>query len=224
MTNIPWHRGEATRNSTAENEYDVVPGSDAYHELRNSFALNGSDFASAIGVGYISRKRLWEIKTGRYKEKPDEELQRMLDWGTLHEPDALDCLQTLLDAPMRRCGIFEYPTDKRFAATPDAINLEDGCPCEVKCPFTKEASSPALKYWVQMQTQAACVGSKGVHFLSWRPDGEPCHYRWVKFEPEAWQQIYKLACDFVAYVEKDIEPPRLSRRPRFVQYESALIK
>jgi hypothetical protein len=220
----PW-LNVPTRNSTTPNEYNVVPGTPAYHELRNSFDLNASDFASAIGVGYKSRKFLWEIKTGRRADVPDPYLQTMLDWGSQHEAEALEALQAHTRMPLRRCGIFELDADKRFAATPDAINIDDGCPCEVKCPYTHGASIvPPLKHWVQMQVQAACVGGvAGIHYFSWRPEGEACYYTWVPFDAPSWQSIYKLACEFVSYVERDIEPPRLYRKPQFPAYDKLLV-
>lgn len=202
-----------------------MPGTVAYHELRNSYSLNASDFASAIGVGYKSRKYLWEIKTGRRTEKPDPYLQQMYDWGNDHESDALEALQAHTGMALRRCGIFELDGDGRYAATPDAICLDDGCPCEAKCPYTHGASPiPPLKHWIQMQVQAACVsgGVKGVHYFSWRPEGEACYYTWVPYEPEAFKQIKALADEFVKFVDNDIEPQRLYRRPRFPHYDKLM--
>lgn len=174
----------------------------------------GSEFAAAVGISpYKSRAQLWREKRDRVKRSDEDEDNPAMAWGREWEPHARDVLsEHLLELPVRTCGIFEL-RDARFASSPDGI-CADGCPVEIKCPYTGDsAARPRPDQVVQCMAHMAATGQSTCHFFNFAPDGL-CRYTPVRWNDPDWATIYEGLCIFADFVQHSTEPPpRISRRP-----------
>lgn len=187
---------------------------------REDVKLSASEMASAIGhpKASHSRQHLWRYKTGRIAElsSPTPYLQRLLDHGKAEEPAAIAAFAALRpNSRAEKTGIWLLASDPRIGATPDALVTEGPyvVPLEVKCPFDADYETDALrreKDLIQLRTQMECVGSPYGYLFYYHRDGVLELIR-AQRDADYWADIYRRAWIFLRYVERDEEPPRLSK-------------
>ncbi len=129
-----------------------------WDRLRGKFVLSSSEFSSALGVGYKTRKELHLQKVGKWA--PSEYSLKMMQQGALLEPKAFDAFKKLVSGgllaprltPTSRVsetgtwmfgdGLVSDPyvdITPLFCATPDGLLYDaDGslvAVLEIKCPY-----------------------------------------------------------------------------------------
>jgi hypothetical protein len=190
--------------------------------------LTSSLFASALGVGYQSRQKLFRTLTGR--EERDAMNERM-QWGIDHEHYAVAGVEAITGLLFRNTGkrqrhiereILIGGRDILFGSTPDGILRNDrrDTGLEVKCPNPDGGPYEGVPfhYIPQVQGQMWVCNLAEVYFSAWTPDAQKI---WLVPRDEKyieWMSI--LLREFMGYVKNDEEPKRKKKpTPPEVKYE-----
>jgi putative phage-type endonuclease len=167
--------------------------------------LTASVFASAIGIGYDSRQKLWRQLTGREEAFAGNEATQ---WGQDHEQFAIDEYEYVTGNIVQNSGdrqVFVM-ADDWLGCTPDGI-VDNKINVEVKCPFSlRQYFTVPAHYMPQIQGQMAITGTKLTHFICWTPDDIEVYE--VSFNVSYWQQCLELLTEFWEHVKTDTEPKR----------------
>jgi len=97
-----------------------------------------------------------------------------MQWGKVHEAEAIDAYTFYRDLPVTRIGFVMHPSIDESGASPDGLVGTDGL-IECKCPLTNThietllGSSVPAKYEAQMLWQMACTGRSWCDFVSYDP-------------------------------------------------------
>lgn len=171
--------------------------------------LTASVFASAIGVGYDSRQKLWRQLTGR---EPKFEGNAATEWGSANEANAIDQYQAitgnLLDACGRKQAFVIHPVHNWLGCTPDGTFCDTVI--EAKCPASMNLYGEIPDHYMpQVQGQMAITGKPKAHFICWTP--ETIEVYEVEFSPEYWSACMIALSEFYDYWKNDIEPKRKAK-------------
>lgn len=167
--------------------------------------LTASIFASAIGIGYDSRQKLWRQLTGREEAFAGNDATQ---WGSDHEQFAIDRYEAVT-GNIVECGgngqSFVILNDW-IGCTPDGV-VNGEINIEAKCPFSMRIYGciPA-HYMAQVQGQMAITGFNQTHFIVWTPEDFEVYE--VGFNKEYWLHMYELLAEFRQYLLDDLEPKR----------------
>ncbi len=169
--------------------------------------IGASDAAAVMGVSpYLTPLQLWEIKTGRKKQKENVTL-----FAKGHEIEAKIRARYELDNDILMPAIcVEFGDEAPFVrASLDGYNNELGFGIEIKYIGKEKYESGILpeNYRVQIQYQMLCTGAKRWHYV-FSNDG--VEYKTVEVEvDEAYQaEIYQAVKRFwLEYVKTDTPPP-----------------
>jgi putative phage-type endonuclease len=167
--------------------------------------LTASVFASAIGIGYDSRQKLWRQLTGREEAFAGNEATQ---WGQDHEQFAIDEYEYVTGNIVVGSGDNQQfiMLDDWLGCTPDGI-VDNKINVEVKCPFSlRQYFTVPAHYMPQIQGQMAITGTKLTHFICWTPDEIEVYE--VFFNVPYWQQCLELLTEFWEHVKTDTEPKR----------------
>jgi putative phage-type endonuclease len=168
--------------------------------------LTASVFASAIGVGYDSRQKLWRQLTGR-----EERFQgnAATEWGVANEKNAIRQYQVvtgeLVDSGGQSQEFFIHPVLDWLGCTPDGFVGQTVI--EAKCPASLQLYGKVPDHYMpQLQGQMAITGRSLAHFVCWTPDDFEV---WeVPADEEYWQQCLELLTEFWLCVNENTEPPK----------------
>lgn len=168
--------------------------------------LTASNFATAIGIGYDSRQKLWRQLTGR-----EEKFQgnSATEWGAAHEQDAIRQYQVitgeLLDRKGQNQEFFIHSVLDWLGCTPDGFVGQTVI--EAKCPASLQVYGKVPDHYMpQLQGQMAITGKSLAHFVCWTPDDFEV---WeVPADEEYWQQCLELLTEFWLCVKEQTEPPK----------------
>lgn len=171
--------------------------------------LTASVFANAIGIGYDSRQKLWRQLTGREAAFQGNE---MTDWGTEHEPDAIDAYEAETGLIVMHSGDHQkFVIQDWMGATPDGIVYDDKkIVIEAKCPYSQQLYDDVpAHYMPQIQGQIQFTDAHRAHFVCWTPDSlavwEVCR------SDEYWEACLPHLEEFYQYWQDDIEPKRRAK-------------
>lgn len=152
---------------------EVEQGSDAWHALRYG-RLTATRLSNALGLGYDSPFRTWEIMTGR---RPEASASRAMDHGKNTEQLAADEYAYRTGRSLAVIGNVIHDRLPFLSASPDRLVEGDGA-LEIKCPYrngvpeTDADISPG--YLVQVLAQLACLGDRDwCHLLHFAGPGTP---------------------------------------------------
>lgn len=168
--------------------------------------LTASNFATAIGIGYDSRQKLWRQLTGR-----EEKFQgnSATEWGAAHEQDAIRQYQVITGELVDRKGqnqeFFIHSVLDWLGCTPDGFVGQTVI--EAKCPASLQVYEKVPDHYMpQLQGQMAITGKSLAHFVCWTPDDFEV---WeVPADEEYWRQCLELLTEFWLCVKEQTEPPK----------------
>jgi hypothetical protein len=167
--------------------------------------LTASIFASAIGIGYDSRQKLWRQLTGREERFAGNEATQ---WGTDHEQFAIDEYEVVTGNIVEGSGDNQgfVMLDDWLGCTPDGI-VGGKINIEAKCPFSlRQYYSVPDHYMAQIQGQMAITKTELTHFICWTPDEIEVYE--VPFSEEYWREELELLKEFKQYIDNNDEPKR----------------
>ena len=184
----------------------IPPDTPEWHAARERM-LTASDFGAALGLNpYVSRQKLWRIKTGQEVVERSPDILR----GHENERNALELYEVATGVLVRPVGLVAHPADAWAGATPDAAVAGDGL-VEVKCPRAFRDAPPDY-HVAQIQGQLAITGRAWCDYVQW-VDGEITTQR-VPADASWWQANRAALLEFWGYVERLDEPPRKARRTK----------
>ncbi len=169
--------------------------------------LTASVFASAIGVGYDSRQKLWRQLTGR-----EERFQgnAATEWGSANEHHAITAYECftgeIVESAGGKQGFIISPTHDWLGCTPDGYVGND-IVVEAKCPASMELYGKVPDHYMpQVQGQLFITRRELAHFVCWTPEGLEIHE--VPFDDDYWQECIVALSEFYRYWTSDTEPPK----------------
>lgn len=180
-----------------------------WHEAREG-RLTGSVFPAAIGISpYMTRPELWRQMTGKAPKFAGNE---MTDYGTAHEDDARFAYECETGKVVQETGFWVHPEHDWLGCSPDGIVVGTCDLVEFKCPFNGQVH-PAVPahYMAQIQGQLAITGAIWCDFVSWTP--ADMSVIGVAYESGYWAWMFPMLEEFMDYVRRDVEPPRLKAKP-----------
>jgi hypothetical protein len=169
--------------------------------------LTASVFASAIGVGYDSRQKLWRQLTGR-----EERFQgnAATEWGSANEIHAITAYECftgeIVESAGGKQGFIISPTHDWLGCTPDGYVGSD-IVVEAKCPASMELYGKVPDtYMPQVQGQLFITRRELAHLVCGTPEGLEIHE--VPFDDDYWQECIVALSEFYSYWKSDTEPPK----------------
>jgi putative phage-type endonuclease len=169
--------------------------------------LTASVFASAIGVGYDSRQKLWRQLTGR-----EERFQgnAATEWGSANEHHAITAYECftgeIVESAGGKQGFVISPTHDWLGCTPDGYVGND-IVVEAKCPASMELYGKVPDHYMpQVQGQLFITRRELAHFVCWTPEGLEIHE--VPFDDDYWQECIVALSEFYSFWKSDTEPPK----------------
>jgi putative phage-type endonuclease len=169
--------------------------------------LTASTFASAIGIGYDSRQKLWRRLTGREEAFQGNEATQ---WGSDNEVNAIMDYEAatgeiVLSAGNRQQFVI-HPDYYWLGCTPDGFVGQD-IVVEAKCPASMNLYGKVPEHYMpQIQGQMAITGRNIAHFICWTPEGLEVHE--VLRDQAYWDQCLQELAEFWQHVQTDTEPKR----------------
>jgi len=168
--------------------------------------ITASVFASAMGIGYDSRQKLWRTIKGL---EPKFEGNAATEWGSEHEQDAIDRYEIETGNLVWSCGDnqgFVIDQDHDWlGCTPDGYT-EDAV-IEVKCPASLRLYGKIPDHYMpQVQGQMMICDFDTAHFVVWTPDDFEVYE--VAKDAEYIAEMLDLLIEFKQYVDSDTEPKR----------------
>jgi len=168
--------------------------------------ITASVFASAMGIGYDSRQKLWRQIKGL---EPKFEGNAATEWGNDHEKDAIDAYEIVTGSIVSKSGDNqEFRISKEhdwLGCTPDGF--VGGIIIEAKCPASLNVYGKVPDhYMAQVQGQMYVCDVSLAHFVVWTPDETEIYA--VHRNKGYIDQMIELLIDFKQYVDSDTEPKR----------------
>jgi putative phage-type endonuclease len=169
--------------------------------------LTASVFASAIGVGYDSRQKLWRQLTGREERFAGN---AATEWGSANERHAITAYEIatgeIVESAGGKQGFVISPTHDWLGCTPDGYVGSD-IVVEAKCPASMELYGKVPDHYMpQVQGQLFITRRELAHFVCWTPEGLEIHE--VPFDDDYWQECIVALSEFYSYWKSDTEPPK----------------
>jgi len=169
--------------------------------------LTASVFASAIGVGYDSRQKLWRQLTGREERFTGN---AATEWGSANEHHAITAYECftgeIVESAGGKQGFVISPTHDWLGCTPDGFVGTD-IVVEAKCPASMELYGKVPDHYMpQVQGQLFITRRELAHFVCWTPEGLEIHE--VPFDDDYWQECIVALSEFYSYWKSDTEPPK----------------
>jgi len=169
--------------------------------------LTASVFASAIGVGYDSRQKLWRQLTGREERFTGN---AATEWGSANEHHAITAYECftgdIVESAGGKQGFIISPTHDWLGCTPDGY-VGNNIVVEAKCPASMELYGKVPDHYMpQVQGQLFITRRELAHFVCWTPEGLEIHE--VPFDDDYWQECIVALSEFYSYWKSDTEPPK----------------
>jgi putative phage-type endonuclease len=169
--------------------------------------LTASVFASAIGIGYDSRQKLWRQLTGREEKFAGNDATQ---WGSDNEHHAITAYEVatgeIVQSAGGKQGFVISPTHDWLGCTPDGFVGSD-IVVEAKCPASMNLYGKVPDHYMpQVQGQMFITERKLAHFVCWTPEGLEVHE--VPFDDRYWDKCMIALAEFWECWKKDVEPPR----------------
>lgn len=186
---------------------NLTQGTEEWLEWRKH-GIGASDAAAIMGISpWDTPLSLWERKTGRLPEKPQN---RAMARGVVLEPEARAAWEAHtgeLAAPM----CVQHDTHDFIRASLDGLTMEGNLILEIKCPGAEDHATALKgqvpgKYWPQLQHQLACVPeAECLHYWSYRP-GEASALVVVQRDTAYIQALIEREAAFWVCIQNDTPP------------------
>ena len=169
--------------------------------------LTASVFASAIGIGYDSRQKLWRQLTGREEKFAGNSAT---EWGSDNEHNAISAYEVatgeIVQSAGGKQGFVISASHDWLGCTPDGYVGSD-IVVEAKCPASMQVYGKVPDHYMpQIQGQMFITERKMAHFVCWTPDGLEVHE--VPFDEEYWHVCIFALSEFYSCWKSDLEPPK----------------
>lgn len=169
--------------------------------------LTASVFASAIGIGYDSRQKLWRQLTGREERFAGNDAT---EWGKNNEIHAITAYEVhtgdIVESAGGKQGFVISASHDWLGCTPDGFVGSD-IVIEAKCPASMNLYGKVPDHYMpQVQGQMFITGRNLAHFVCWTPEGLEVHE--VPFDDEYWHVCIFALSEFYSCWKSDLEPPR----------------
>jgi putative phage-type endonuclease len=169
--------------------------------------LTASVFASAIGIGYDSRQKLWRQLTGREEKFAGNSAT---EWGSDNEHHAITAYEVatgdIVQSAGGKQGFVISASHDWLGCTPDGYVGSD-IVVEAKCPASMNLYGRVPdNYMPQVQGQMFITGRKLGHFVCWTPESLEVHE--VPFDEEYWHVCIFALSEFYSCWKSDLEPPK----------------
>jgi len=185
-----------------------LQGTEAWFKEREG-KLTASAFGQAAGLGPGSRQQLWR-RLMRLEEFTGNEAT---DWGTEHEPVALDAYQAATGELADLAGFVPHPTLDWLGGSPDLLVRAEGMG-EIKCPFSKQLYPEIPPYYLaQVQGLLEVTGRAWCDFICWTPEAMSITRVWRS--RTYWDWLHLRLAEFWMFVQAQLEPPRAKRPTPF---------
>jgi len=183
---------------------NALQGTEQWFKEREG-KLTASAFGQAAGLGPGSRQQLWR----RLMKLEEFVGNAATDWGTEHEPIALDAYQVATGSLADLVGFVPHPTMDWLGCSPDLLVGAKGMG-EIKCPVS-QALYPEIPpyYMAQVQGQLEVTDREWCDFIVWTPDAMSITR--VHRCPTYWSWLHLRLAEFWTFVQAQIEPPRAKR-------------
>lgn len=140
---------------------------------RAAVSITGSMVGSVLGISpFASRDDALRDKI-RSKAGAESEFKGnfFTEWGTKHEPIALEAYQQDTGQIVFETGQINHPEYDWIAASPDGLIGRTGI-IEIKCPGSKKIKplSQSPHYAAQIQLQLHCTSREWCDFVVWTPN------------------------------------------------------
>jgi putative phage-type endonuclease len=172
--------------------------------------LTASVFASAIGIGYDSRQKLWRQLTGREERFAGNTATA---WGHENEKHAILAYEVLSGEIVEACGDKQgfviHPEHDWLGCTPDGyVTTSEGeIVIEAKCPASMQLYGKVPDHYMpQVQGQMAITERNLAHFICWTPEAVEVYE--VPRNEEYWKMCFEFLNDFWQCVQNDVEPSK----------------
>ena len=164
-------------------------------------------FASAIGIGYDSRQKLWRQLTGREEKFAGNSAT---EWGSDNEHHAITAYECftgdIVQSAGGKQGFVISASHDWLGCTPDGYVGSD-IVVEAKCPASMNLYGRVPDHYMpQVQGQLFITGRKLGHFICWTPEGLEVHE--VPFDKEYWHVCIFALSEFYSCWKSDLEPPK----------------
>jgi len=177
---------------------------------RNTY-LGASQFAAAIGISpYTSRAEQWRLMTGRKTFDGNDATRH----GNECEPIAVSEYEAIT-------GLIVVDRQRFFAKDYLGTHVDgiaSGRVTEFKCPIAGLYDDVPPHYMAQVQGQMYLADLTECHFVAWTPDELRIWKVARSDEYVSW--MLPMLDEFWSMVQKDIEPPRLKRKPKPVEVKT----
>ena len=169
--------------------------------------LTASVFASAIGIGYDSRQKLWRQLTGREEKFAGNSAT---EWGSDNEIHAITAYEVatgeIVQSAGGKQGFVISASHDWLGCTPDGYVGTD-IVIEAKCPASMQVYGKVPDHYMpQVQGQMFITERKLGHFVCWTPEGLEVHE--VPFDEEYWHVCIFALSEFYSCWKSDLEPPK----------------
>lgn len=197
-----------------------------WKKIHNQVRLSASKIPDALGVGYITKKKLHDIKCKVVPKKAHETsfIHKMQMYGIRNESKAISMFLKLPYVEKKeknivplRTGFWFYAKDTNYGFTPDLICIgrnNDQVRCfglEIKCPYIKTENTtktlPKINHVIQ---SIACMEMSLVaqywYLFYWYPEEEKCKLFKIKTNREFWEKdLFPL----IKKASEDIHNPNI---------------
>jgi hypothetical protein len=129
-------------------------------------------------------------------------------YGTDHEPVALEAYRACTLTSIGQVGFVPHPSIDWLGGSPDALATDRVV--EIKCPFSGKVYEVVPgHYMAQCQGLMEVVRLPRCDLAVWTPG--MMRVFTIERSPEYWAWMYPKLAEFWAYVQADVEPPRAKK-------------
>jgi len=168
--------------------YDIIQGSDEWHEIR--YGKIGGTLASGLFIK--SDNLLHEIladKTEEFELDFDSFTSKEMQRGNDLEPIAREHLTKYTGIEFKECGWLQCLENELMGISPDGINEDETIQCEIKCPGSKAHIKMILSNEIPLEYINQCL-----HAFTVNPKLEKlcfCSFRPENIKPLFVKELYK---------------------------------
>ena len=181
-----------------------------WHAVRNKSKVTGSTAHSALGLNTLKRQKEHFdcVMTGKEKMQPNEEVKQRMEYGTVHEIDAIATLTSKvlpflfpnLSYFEEGCKVIPTSTDDYFMVVSPDGSLREEETKEPKMMYETKCKSPSAfsphvyykipKYYViQLLTEMQAYNCKHLLFTCWSEESLTAFH--VQFNEELWCKCWQ---------------------------------
>lgn len=194
----------------------VSQGSAVWFDIRNTCAVTCSNYASAIGVGYSSRRKYMKQRLGLLpRDAPND----LMAFGNEYENWVAKVYQWIMTQARHsvqlHCHGFCFdPCDDRLGGSIDRIAIVNGEFVVLECKTCPQRGSVRhevpVSHLLQMVGLMHAYELSKAHYISWTPEHGVMTCE-VTYDATFWTDwLYPRLCEFADWYEMRVIPPKMS--------------